>query len=78
MTYRDVDVQPRLTEIVQGLQNRAFFWSVKLGPIEKESADCLISEALVGRILFHANASLFDTLFLITILVSPVHASDLN
>ena len=75
VTYRDIDVQPRLAEMVQGLQNRAFFWSVKLGPIEKESVDCLVSEALVGIVCFmpmhhYFISTTYHYLFL------PVHASD--
>ena len=53
MTYRDSDVQPKLTEMVEDLfkkEEEVLVWSVSLGPIEKEYVNCLVSEALVSLV----------------------------
>ena len=50
MSYRGIDAHPKLTEMTGQLNDLgALFWNIKLGSIEKESVDMLVSETLVSR-----------------------------
>lgn len=49
MSYRDTHSESKLTQLTEGLLNKeVLLWSIKLGPIEKESVDALVSETLVS------------------------------
>jgi hypothetical protein len=49
MSYRDADGKPKLSELIEGLMRKeVLLWSIKLGSIEKESVDSLVSETLVS------------------------------
>jgi hypothetical protein len=83
MSYRDTNDQPKLSELTEGLHNQGvLFWNIKLGTIEKESVDCLVSEALVS--LPHKQRSrtmpniTYNLPHLVFSTTPSVHASNLD
>ena len=49
MSYRSTDSEPKLETLRGELQNQeALIWDIKLGSIEKESVNSLVSETLVS------------------------------
>ena len=54
VSYRDNESEPKLTDVTEKLQSLGVqLWDIKLGLIEKESVNQLISESLVRRSSVH-------------------------
>lgn len=80
MSYRGIDAHPKLSEMTGQLQDQgALLWNIKLGSIEKEAVDNLVSETLVSLpkdVSYVLDA--FDIVLFLTIYLSypPVYASN--